>query len=257
MSSVSEQKNQHAVIITGANGGIGLGLVAAFARAGYHVIATDLQAPAQDASGATFIAADLQQTVADETYADDVFSQIRQALAGRPLKALINNAAVQVLGKTEKLSREDWRKTMDVNVLAPFFWTQALVPELEAGTGCVLNISSIHARLTKPNFAAYATSKAAMSGLTRALAIDLGGRIRVNAIEPAAIDTPMLRAGFENDPEGYAQLQRLHPSKSIGTPEQVANLALVLVEAETPFLNGALVPLDGGISHCLLDSGNC
>src|SRR3546814_11034334 len=81
----------------------------------------------------------------------------------------------------------------------------------------VLNISSIHARLTKPNFIAYATSKAALSGMTRAMAVELGARVRVNAIEPVAIDTPMLRAGFEGNDAGYEQLRIFHPVKAIGS----------------------------------------
>jgi NAD(P)-dependent dehydrogenase (short-subunit alcohol dehydrogenase family) len=116
-----------------------------------------------------------------------------------------------------------------------------------------VNISSIHARLTKPDFVAYATSKAALSGLTRAMAVDLGDRIRVNAIEPAAISTPMLKAGFESHPEQYAALARCHPQGRMGTPTEVAALALSLVSGELRFMHGACVGLDGGISARLHD----
>src|SRR5690606_12484407 len=129
-----------------------------------------------------FIPCDLQETVADEALAAGIFARIREALDGRPLAALVNNAAVQALGSTDALDRAAWRATLDVNVLAPFLWTQALLPELEAARGLVLNISSIHARLTKPGFVAYATSKGALSAMTRALAVDIGDRVRVNAI---------------------------------------------------------------------------
>jgi NAD(P)-dependent dehydrogenase (short-subunit alcohol dehydrogenase family) len=119
--------------------------------------------------------------------------------------------------------------------------------------GCVINISSIHARLTKPNFVAYATSKAALSGMTRAMAVDLGGRVRVNAIEPAAISTDMLKAGFKDHPEQYAALEQCHPLGRIGTPEEVAALALSIVDGELRFLHGACVGMDGGISARLHD----
>jgi NAD(P)-dependent dehydrogenase (short-subunit alcohol dehydrogenase family) len=169
------------------------------------------------------------------------------------LAGLVNNAALQVLGPAEQLTREDWRATLDVNLLAPFLWAQALLPELEAARGAVLNISSIHARLTKPGFVAYATSKAALSGMTRAMAVELGSRVRVNAIEPAAIDTPMLRAGFEGQPGEFARLAGCHPTGHLGSVEDVAQMALVLIDGQIPFLNAACVALDGGIGSALLD----
>jgi NAD(P)-dependent dehydrogenase (short-subunit alcohol dehydrogenase family) len=247
---------QPAVLITGASGGIGRALVKTFSEAGYVVIATDIVAPQEGLPFTHFVPSDLGRTVEDEVYAAETFADIRRCLNGSPLKALINNAATQILGDVEHLSRLDWRKTMDVNLLAPFFWTQAFLPELEIAKGCVVNISSVHARLTKATFSAYATSKAALSGLTRSLAIELGSRVRVNAIEPAAIDTPMLRAGFDGDNDGFCRLERFHPSKSIGSPLELARLALMLVQTESMFLNGAVVPLDGGIAGCLHDPGH-
>jgi NAD(P)-dependent dehydrogenase (short-subunit alcohol dehydrogenase family) len=109
--------------------------------------------------------------------------------------------------------------------------------------------------LTKKNFVAYATSKAALSGMTKAMAVDLGGRVRVNAIEPAAIETDMLKAGFEGKSELYRQLEAYHPLGRIGRPEEVARLALAMIEGGIDFLDGACVGLDGGISGCLIDPG--
>jgi NAD(P)-dependent dehydrogenase (short-subunit alcohol dehydrogenase family) len=172
------------------------------------------------------------------------------------LSVLINNAAIQILASTDTLSRADWRKTLDVNLLAPFFWTQVFLPELEEASGSVINISSIHAHLTKPSFVAYATSKSALSSLTRSLAVDLGGRVRVNAIEPAAIETEMLRHGFMGDTDLYARLAACHPSGTVGKPEDVANLALVLAGAGQ-FLSGAIVSLSGGIDSRLHDPEHC
>jgi NAD(P)-dependent dehydrogenase (short-subunit alcohol dehydrogenase family) len=240
-------------VITGASGGIGRALVSAFHTAGYQVIATDISSRPADLSCDHYIQADLALSVADKDYAEDCFTQIRNIIDGDGLKALINNAAVQILGGTEKLTRQDWRQTLDVNLLAPFLLTQALLPELEAAKGCVINISSIHARLTKENFVAYATSKAALSGMTRALAIDLGPRVRVNAIEPAAIETEMLKAGFAGKPELYRQLESCHPQQRIGQPEEVAQLALAIAEGSMNFLHGACIGLDGGISGRLFD----
>lgn len=241
------------VLVTGAAGGIGQALVRALADAGYAVIGTDLVDRPADLPCEHFIACDLQKTVADENYAADAFARIRQALAGRPLAALVNNAAVQVLGPVDMLSRQHWRTTLDVNLLAPFLWAQALLPELEAAHGMVLNISSIHARLTKSGFVAYATSKAALSGMTRAMAVELGSRVRVNAIEPAAIDTPMLRAGFIDNEENFQNLSKYNPSQGLGSPSQLAQIAVFLTESKSPFLNGTVVCFDGGISASLLE----
>lgn len=240
-------------LITGASGGIGRELVNVFHGAGYHVIATDIGMQPEGMLCAHYIQADLVRIVDDETYADEIFDCIRQYLKGSGLNGLINNAAIQILGRTENLTREDWHQSLDVNLIAPFLFTQALLPELESAMGCVLNISSIHARLTKRNFVAYATSKAALSGITRALAIDLGGRVRVNAIEPAAIETDMLKAGFESEPARYQQLKSFHPANRIGRPDEVARLALAIVGGGMDFLHGACVGLDGGISTRLFD----
>jgi NAD(P)-dependent dehydrogenase (short-subunit alcohol dehydrogenase family) len=239
-------------LITGANGGIGRALVAVFHQGGYTVIATDRE-PATETCGDHFITADLQEFSANATYAGEVLAEIRKCLNGSGLNALINNAAVQVLGGVDKLSRDDWNDTLGVNLLAPFFLAQGLLPELEREQGCVVNISSIHAHLTKKNFVAYATSKAALSGMTKAMAVDLGPRVRVNAIEPAAIETDMLKSGFAGKNNQYQQLKACHPAGEIGQPEEVARFALVMASGEIPFMRGACVSLDGGIASCLHD----
>lgn len=241
------------VLVTGAAGGIGQALARAFAAADHVVIGTDLAPQPAGSACAHYLACDLARTVADPAYAEQVFADVRAALAGRPLAALVNNAAVQVLGPVESLDRDAWRRTLDVNLLAPFFWAQSLLPELSAARGCVLNISSIHARLTKPGFVAYATSKAALSGMTRAMAVELGARVRVNAIEPAAIDTPMLRAGFAGNEAGYESLMRYHPTGTIGSPADLAMLALAVFDHPGGFANGSIVAFDGGIGAMLHD----
>jgi len=241
------------VLVTGAAGGIGRALVAQFAAAGYAVIATDIVERPEDLECDYYLRIDLEQTVEDEDYAATQFAAIVDCMNGEGLRALINNAAIQILGGVDRLSRADWQQTLNINLLAPFLWTQALLSQLEAAQGSVVNISSIHAKLTKKNFVAYATSKAALSGMTRAMAVDLGPRVRVNAIEPAAIETEMLKAGFAEKPEMYAQVENCHPQQRIGQPEEVARLALAIAEGGMDFLHGACIVLDGGISDRLFD----
>lgn len=247
-----ETKRKFAVV-TGAAGGIGQAIVREFASAGYQVIATDRVPAPADLPAVEFVEIDLARTVNDDAYAREVFESIRVLLTGSGLAALVNNAAIQILGGVDSLTRNEWRTTLDVNLLAPFTWVQAFLPELEAAGGCVVNISSIHARLTKKNFVAYATSKAALSGMTRAMAVDLGRRVRVNAIEPAAIETEMLKAGFANDPDSYQKLLSCHPQGRIGLPSEIAAIARFLVQHETPFLHGACIGVDGAVASSLRD----
>ncbi|MCB5190870.1 SDR family oxidoreductase [Methylobacillus arboreus] len=245
---------QRHVLITGAAGGIGRALVEAFYADGYHVIATDIASrPEWLPPGQTWLVADLARLVREAAYADAFLAEVRKALQQPSLNALVNNAAVQILADTGELDLADWQTTLDVNLSAPFILVKDLLPELEATQGAVVNISSIHAAQTKKRFVAYATSKAALSGMTRALAVDLGDRIRINAIEPAAIDTEMLRDGFSDNPEGLAQLEQYHPVGRIGQQEEVARLALILCGDSLPFANGSCVALDGGIRGRLHD----
>lgn len=248
-----KNKSTSSCLITGAAGGIGLALVNTFVDAGYVVIATDVLPKPENFRGKYFIQADLMQLANDEAYGSRVFNKIRDLLENNRLEVLINNAAVQILGSVESLSRSDWRQSLDVNLISPFLFSQGLLSELERGMGCIINISSIHARHTKNDFVAYATSKAGLSGLTRAMAIDLAGKVRVIAIEPAAIETDMLRAGFKDDFKGYQQLNSLHPLGRIGTPDEVAKLSLAITSGNINFLNGVCIGIDGGISAKLVD----
>jgi NAD(P)-dependent dehydrogenase (short-subunit alcohol dehydrogenase family) len=240
-------------ILTGVAGGIGSSLARMFAVRGYRVIGLDSMPSPTDLACWQYIRVDLQQIVSDSISAAATIAVIKEYLAGNGVNVLINNAAVQILGGVSSLSVADWHRTLDVNLLAPFVLTQGLLAELELAGGSVINISSIHARLTKANFVAYATSKAALSGMTRAMAVDLGGRVRVNAIEPAAIATDMLRAGFADRPEDYARLESCHPQGRIGTPDEVAALALSLASGDLRFMHGTCVGIDGGISGRLYD----
>jgi len=240
-------------VVTGAAGGIGRSIVDVFAAAGYRVIATDRMPAPPGMRCEHYLQLDVEQTVVSSEQSAAAFARIDALLGEEGLRALINNAAVQILGGVETLDRSAWQTTLNVNLLAPFFWTQTLLPQLEMAGGSVVNMSSIHAKLTKKDFVAYATSKAALSGLTRAMAVDLGARVRINAIEPAAIETEMLRAGFAGAPEQLSRLQAVHPLGRIGTPAEVARLALSLVQGDLGFLHGACVSLDGGIGSALHD----
>jgi NAD(P)-dependent dehydrogenase (short-subunit alcohol dehydrogenase family) len=262
-----DSSTPRAVLITGAAGGIGQALCAGFIAAGWHVLATDHPAViAQRSTSAAQppalhwipldLAAFAQDTVRRQSFATRVRSllaSLAPAPCSLPLACLVNNAAVQRLGRAKDVTAEDWEASLDVNLVAPFLLAQTFLPELEAARGSVVNIASIHAQLTKPGFVVYATTKAALVGMTRALAVDLGPRVRVNAICPAAISTLMLEAGFAGRPEARRQLDEFHPAGCIGQPAEVARLAVFLAEANAPFLTGSCLSLDGAISARLHD----
>ena len=240
-----------AALVTGCFGDIGKALVKAFSEAGYSVIGTDIRSGNDELADAT-IQLDLQRLVMDEDYRRDCIAAIRARIGERPFGALVNNAATQRTGRLQELSSDAWLETYAVNVLAPAVLTAELLPELTVAKGAVVNVSSVHAILTKPGFAAYASSKAALNGLTRSLAIECGPDVRVNAVQPEAVDTAMLRAGF-SDMDKLAELDAYHPSGRIGLPAEVASVCVHLCSDQASFVTGAVVPIDGGIGGRLHD----
>ncbi len=239
------------VVITGANGGIGSSLCTVFADRGWQVVASDIDKSAA-ALADQYVPIDLDLICTDDDYKSRCVSLLREA-APQGLNCLINNAASQIIAPIEEMTSKDLQHSFNVNVIAPYLLVQGLIEKLESAGGSVINIASIHAHLTKPGFSAYAASKSALEGLTRAMAVELGSRVRVNAIAPAAILTPMLEAGFDGNKGGLSNLAQHHPANRIGDPEEVAKLALFMADSDSPFLNGAIVGLDGGIAsrlHC-------
>ena len=239
------------VLITGASGGIGKAMCSRFVAEEFNVIATD-QRMDDKPECTSFIQCDLKKIVRDETYRSSLIAEFKSHFRDG-LFSLINNAAEQILGGVEELTTQQWDDTLDVNLIAPFVLSQAFIKDLEASNGSIINISSIHQELTKPGFIAYATSKAALSGLVRAMAVDLGRRVRVNAIAPAATSTPMLLAGFEGKEELFRQLSNMHPLGRISTPEEVAHVAYFLASENASSMTGAVINVDCGISGRLHD----
>lgn len=249
-------KQEFAVLVTGANGKVGRALCEVFSQADCCVIATDQMAKVADLNADAFFQIALENFVQKEPlrrqFRDDVVEFLQER--GVKLKGLVNNAAVQVLDHVGDLQLEQFEHTMRVNVSAPLMLTQLFLQELVTEKGAVVNIGSIHAKATKERFVSYATSKAALRGLTQAMAVDLGpSGITVNVIEPAALDTEMLREGFADNLEGLTALKRYHPIGRIGEAAEVAKLAHFLVSGECGFLTGAVIPLDGAIGARLHD----
>ncbi len=244
-------KGPGTALITGANGGIGRALCEEFRSKGYRVVGTDIT-PSEDGAD-SFVVADLNRFTGDAEYRGQILKEIRRAIDSDALEALVNNAAVQFLGSCEAITVEDFQSTLNVNLLAPFLLIQDLLPMLELGHGTIINIGSIHAILTKPKFVAYATSKAALAGLTSALAIDLAPRVRVNAVAPGATATPMLTAGFAGRAQALKQLEDLHPISRIADPHEIAKAALFLASDSASYVTGSVLRVDGGMGARLHD----
>ena len=240
------------VLITGACGGIGKELCDVFAEAGFLVVGIDRNIVKKFFH--KYIQFDISQLAHSEEIADELRLDVL-AITDNRLDVIINNAAVQLLKPSTELTRDDWRNTLDTNLMAPFWLTTLFYRYLREVRGSVINIASIHAQLTKRNFVAYATSKGALVTMTKALALDLAPEVRVNAIVPAATDTKMLRDGFVKNPNEYKSLKGYHPLGRIAFAKEIARAALYLSTADANFITGTTINIDGGIGICLHDPG--
>ena len=181
------------VLITGAAGGIGRATVALFAEKGWRVIGVD-RSPFGDTFPATGLF--IQTEISHPESMESIFKQVRDFTEG--LDALVNNAAVQVNKPLVDTTVEEWDMVIANNLRPVFLLSKLAYPLFKvAGGGAIVNVSSVHAVQTSVSVAAYAASKGGILALTRAIAIEFApDNIRVNAILPGAVDTPMLRAGL-------------------------------------------------------------
>lgn len=241
---------KNTIVITGVLGGIGSQLAQTFKANNYNVIGLDIK-PGPSAYCDKFFNFDLHRYVRDNNYKIEMEDLFNKEIP--ELFVLINNAAVQILSSLSQVRIEDWHHTLNVNLTGPLLLSQFFLSRLAKSKGCIINIASIHHQLTKKRFISYATSKSALVGLTKALSVDLQGTVRINSISPAAIDTAMLREGFNFDEGKVKMLNELHPIQRIGKPQEVSQLALLLAQNKLGFINGADIQIDGGISNVLKD----
>ena len=244
------------VLVTGAASGMGRATAHLFADEGARVAVNDLHKEGVDAVVAEITAAhgpdtavglpcDIADAAALEALVDDVVA----ALGG--LDVVINNAGV-ALGNSAFMDLDEfdsnWQRSMDVNVTAQARLIHLARPHLaESGEGRVVNIASTEAIVTTGGMAGYAASKAAVVGLTKSFAVELGRHgITVNCICPGPIRTGMTAGITDADKETYAR--RRVPLRRYGDPEEVAQMTLSMCLPAASFLNGAIVPVDGGMS---------
>lgn len=252
VSEFSERKDiMDYVLVTGSNGGIGTAIVEVLTDKGFAVIGSDVGA---DVNGLeSYVECNLSELVAYSSVRDKFTNDVLAIVGENRMAALVNNAAVLTTASATELRLDDLSKTMNVNVISAFALAQSFLPALKKAKGTVVNIGSIHAKLTKPAFISYATSKAALRGLTQSLAVDCGEDIRVNMVEPAAIATPMLLKGFVDNPKALEGLEKYHPVGRLGLPVEVAELVAYLVSDASSFMTGSIIEFNGGIGSRLHD----
>ena len=237
------------VLITGVAGGIGSATARVFADAGWHVVGVDRQ-QADDLPGvAHFIHAD----ISDPEALERIFGEVT-ADEGR-LDALVNNAAIQICKPLVETTLEEWDATMASNVRSVFLGARHAYPLLKQSRGAIVNVSSVHAVATSVGIAAYAASKGALLALTRAMALEFGpDQIRVNAILPGAVDTPMLHAGLGRGHVQGSSIEELvrgfgkkHVMGRVGRPEEIGRAILFLADNDqSSFMTGQAMIVDGG-----------
>lgn len=237
-------------LVTGASSGIGAATAIAFAEAGWDVMAAGrdegrLEEVADVSDNIAVWSGELTQSEdCDELIADtiDEFGH---------LDCLVNSAGVIVRANVADTSDEDWRYTMAINLDAPFYLSRAALPHLLRSSGSIINLASDWGLKGGDRAAAYCASKGAIIQLTKAMAIDHArDGVRVNAVCPGDVDTPMLSNEAEDKDidldEFLAQAAEESPNGRIGTPEEVAALILFLASDAATHITGTAIPIDGG-----------
>lgn len=232
-------------IVTGAASGIGLATAKRLAMEGARIVMADLHL-----ENAEKVAPDIRALGAPDVWACacDVSksAQVEACVAGTlekfgKLDVIVNNAGLMIFKTLEEHTEEDWLKILSVDLLGAFFFTQQAFLHMKSG-GAIVNVSSIHAEETTPNVTSYAAAKAAVLSLTRSAAIEGKPKgIRVNAVLPGAIDTPMLWS----NPNLKAGLETINAA-DVGKPEDLAAVIAYLASDDANFVQGTMIRVDGG-----------
>lgn len=232
------------VVITGAASGIGFATAERFRDLGDTVFGLDLAPTVPD--GVTHVGCD----VADKAAVDTAIATC--AAAGR-IDVLANIAGIVQFGRFETISEDLFDRVQAIDLKGPFFLMQAALPHLRESRGCIVNVSSVAGRVPQPYAAAYAAAKGGLTALTRSLALELStDGIRVNAVCPGAVDTPLIAQVAENyptdlDPRVSDRLLAMLPGPA-SSADEIASSVVYLASADARMMTGAVLAHDGGMS---------
>ncbi|MDO3396402.1 SDR family oxidoreductase [Nocardioides sp. SOB44] len=232
------------VVVTGAASGIGFATAERFRALGDTVFGLDIATSVPE--GVTFVKCD----VADK---DAVDAAVATCAEAGGIDVLANVAGIVQFGRFETVTEEVFDRIQAVDVRGPFFLIQAALPHLRASRGCVVNVSSVAGRIPQPYAAAYAVAKGGLTQLTRSLALELSpDGIRVNAVCPGTVDTPLVARVAETypadlDPRVSDRLLAMLPGGA-STPDEIASTIVYLASGDARMMTGAVVAHDGGMS---------
>lgn len=238
------------VVVTGAAKGMGAATARAFYREGARVALLDVDAAAGKVAAkfgkrGLFIHCDVSKGAQVET----AFRTITRHYGG--VDILVNNAGIQRYSTVTETTEEEWDFVLGVNLKSAFLCAKYAIPSmLKRGRGVVINLASVQSFLSQHRVAPYTTSKTALLGLTRSIAVDYAPKVRCVAVCPGTVDTPMLRWAIEQSPnpkEVFDECEQMHPMKRVAKPEEVAELILYLASDKAGFITGQYFRIDGGL----------
>jgi NAD(P)-dependent dehydrogenase (short-subunit alcohol dehydrogenase family) len=238
------------VLVTGGARGIGAAVVAAFAARGARVAVGARSADSASALIGRLGSKAVLPAIGDirsRAGARAVIGEAVEALGG--LDVLVNSAGVFAEAAVADVTQEDWDETIGINLGGTFFCSQAALPALEKSVGNIVNVASDAGVIGYPNGAAYSAAKGGVVNLTRAMAVELARRIRVNCVCPGNVETEMISRAAEASGDAQSYLERARsraPWKRMARPEEVAAAILYLASDEAGFTTGAALVVDGG-----------
>jgi dihydroanticapsin dehydrogenase len=251
---MSNRFNNKVVIVTGGASGIGLETAHQFTAEGAITVIADINAEKEAELVAAFKARN-QECIyhpADVSNTEDVKNLVKTVMEryGK-IDVLLNNAGIEISGSVTDFTEEQYQQLMDVNVKSVFLCSKYVLPHMmSCSSGVIINMASVASFLAWKDDAVYSASKAAVKLLTQAMAIEYAPySIRVNAVAPGIIDTPMTDRAIGTVPNS-AELKKIkgavHPLGRLGLPLEVAQTVLFLASEAASFITGAIVPIDGG-----------
>lgn len=245
------------VVVTGGAKGIGGACVKAFTEEGAKVCILDIDQAGQEFAdtlgGDTFF---IHCDVSKEDEVKTAFRKIEKKLGA--VEILVNNAGIQRYSTVTETSEEEWDLVMNVNLKSAFLCSKYAIPMMVNNKkGCVINVASVQSFISQKNVAPYTTSKTALLGLTRSIAVDYAPNIRSVAVCPGTVDTPMFRNSIQESPnpdEVLEECNEMHLVKRICSSEEVGELITYLASDKAGFITGQAIRIDGGLGITIAGS---